>query len=87
MCCSDSARLYAIDAKDRNFNMALTTNKRQEHMFGQYKYLARKRSMMNPLMADGITGAIHYNRQVFNTVDTRTITSLKLSVRPLMHLK
>ena len=90
MCCSDFARqcaISAIDAQDRHFDMSLTTQKRQEQLFGKYKGFARRKNLMNPMMADGIIGAMHHNRQVVSQGDERTITSLKHYVRPLVHLR
>ena len=61
--------------------MQLSTNIRQENMLGNYKASSRRRNLGNPLIADGIQGAISYNRQVYDSAGERTNSVQNLGKR------
>ena len=61
---------------DKNFNMKVTNQQRQEGMFSCFKSAARRKGLLAPLIADGVWGAAHHNMHVLNTTDERTIIIL-----------
>ena len=58
--------------EDKNFDMEITTNIRQENMLGNYKQPSRVLNLGNPLISDGVMDATHYNRKVLESADART---------------